>query len=299
VSNKIQRGLNSALYLYLLAVAIWGSTWLVITMQLGTVAPEASVIYRFALASLLLFLYARFKKFQLRFGAREHRLFASQGVLLFCINYILFYHAEQYISSGLVALICSALAFINIIGMRVFYAHPFSSRVFWGSALGISGIVLVFWPEVAGFDVGALGWTGIVMSCVATVSASGGNLVTVAQRRASIPLIPSMAWAMAYGVVFSLIYAVATGVHFEFDWSFRYVASLAYLVVFGSIIAFMSYLTLISRIGADKAAYVNVAVPVMALLLSALAEGFQWQTLTFVGVAMSLSGNLLVMSKPR
>ncbi len=290
--------MNSVFFLYVLAVAIWGSTWLVITFQLGVVAPEASVIYRFALASALLFGYARVKKISVRFDGVAHRLFASQGLFLFCINYILFYHAEQYISSGLVALICSALAFINIIGMRVIYGQPFARRVVLGSLLGMSGIVLVFWPEVTAFDANAMGWTGIIMSCIATVSASGGNLLSVAQRRASLPLIPSMAWAMAYGVAFSLTYALIAGVPFQVETTFRYVGSLLYLVVFGSIIAFFSYLTLINRIGADKAAYVNVAVPIMALLLSALAEGFQWQTFTYVGVTLSLAGNLLVMYRP-
>jgi drug/metabolite transporter (DMT)-like permease len=289
---------QSVLWLYFLAVVIWGSTWLVITFQLGTVAPEASVIYRFALASLILFIYVALKKQRLKFEFKAHRLFAAQGLLLFCINYILFYHAEQYISSGLVALICSALAFINIVGMRVFYGQPFARRVVWGSLLGMSGIVLVFWPEVAGFDAAALGWTGIGMSCIATLSASGGNLVSVAQRRASLPLLPAMAWAMGYGVLFSLIYAMSVGVTFEFDLRFRYVASLLYLVVFGSIVAFFSYLTLINRIGADKAAYVNVAVPIMALLLSSVAEEFRWQGLTYLGVALSLLGNLLVMYRP-
>lgn len=291
--------INSVAFLYLLAVAIWGSTWLVITFQLGCVAPEASVIYRFALASLFLFLYAKFKRLNLKFDRQTHGLLASQGLFLFCINYVLFYRAEQYISSGLVALICSALAFINIIGMRVVYAQPFAPRVIVGSICGVVGIVLVFWPEVAHFDSSALGWSGIVMSCIATLSASCGNLLSVAQRRANIPLIPSMAWAMGYGVLFTFIYAVIADVNFTFEMNTRYIVSLLYLVVFGSIVAFFSYLTLINRLGADKAAYVNVAVPIMALILSAFAEGFDWQTLTFIGVGLSLLGNIIVITKPR
>lgn len=281
--------------LYWLAVLIWGSTWLLITFQLGTVAPEASIVYRFALASFLLFGWAALRGLPLRFDRAAHTRFFLQGVFLFCINYVLFYHSERFISSGLVALICSGMAFFNMFGMRLLYGQPIAPMVALGSSVGIVGIIVVFWPEVRGFEAGHAGWLGIGLAAIATVSASCGNLVSVGQRRANLPVVQSTAWAMLYGTLLTGLYAVITGIPFGFDFSLRYLGSLAYLVVFGSVVAFMSYLTLIARVGADKAAYVNVTVPIVALILSALVEGFRWQAATFIGIGLSLVGNLLVM----
>ncbi|MFN4289606.1 MAG: DMT family transporter [Permianibacter sp.] len=288
--------MNAAIWgLYGLAVLIWGSTWLVITFQLGTVAPEASIVYRFALAAALLFGWASWRRLPLAFDRAAHGRFLLQGVFLFCINFILFYHSERFISSGLVALICSGMAFFNILGMRLVFGQPIKPMVALGSSVGIAGIVVVFWPEVTNFDAGTVGWLGIGLATAATFSASCGNLVSVSQRRANLPVVQSTAWAMLYGTGLTAAYAVLAGIPFGFDPSLKYLASLAYLVVFGSVVAFMSYLTLIARVGADKAAYVNVTVPIVALLLSALVEGFRWQLMTFIGIGLSLLGNLLVM----
>ena len=288
--------MNAATWgLYGLAVLIWGSTWLVITFQLGTVAPEASIVYRFALAAGLLFGWSWLRRLPLSFDRAAHGRFLLQGVFLFCVNYVLFYHSERFISSGLVALICSGMAFFNMLGMRLIFDQPIKPTVALGSTVGIAGIVVVFWPEVAGFAAGTIGWLGIGLATIATVSASCGNLVSVSQRRASLPVVQSTAWAMLYGTGLTAGYALLAGIPFGFDLSPKYLSSLAYLVVFGSVVAFMSYLTLIARVGADKAAYVNVTVPIVALILSALVEGFHWQPATVVGIGLSLIGNLLVM----
>jgi len=281
--------------LYLLAVLIWGSTWLLITFQLGRIAPEVSIVYRFAAASLLLFAWALIRRLPLTFDRAAHLRFLAQGATLFCVNYVLFYHSERFISSGLVALICSGIAFFNMFGMRLFYRQPIAPAVALGSSIGVVGILVVFWPEVRSFEPGHVGWYGIALASVATVSASCGNLVSVGQRRAALPVVQSTAWAMAYGTVLTGLYAVLAGIPFEFDFSLRYLGSLVYLIVFGSVVAFMSYLTLIARVGADRAAYVNVTVPIVALILSALVEGFRWQTATVIGIGLSLAGNMLVM----
>jgi drug/metabolite transporter (DMT)-like permease len=292
--------MNAAAWgLYLLAVVIWGSTWLLITFQLGVVAPEASIVYRFALAAGLLFGWALLRRLPLQFDRTAHLRFFLQGLFLFCVNYVLFYHSERFVSSGLVALICSGMAFFNMFGMRVFYGQPIVPGVALGSSIGILGIIVVFWPGVHGFEASHAGWLGIALAAIATLSASCGNLVSVSQRRANLPVVQSTAWAMLYGTGLTFVYALAVGIAFNFDPSLRYVGSLVYLVLFGSVVAFMSYLTLIARVGADKAAYVNVTVPIVALILSALVEGFRWQAATFAGIGLSLVGNLLVMQAGR
>lgn len=291
--------MRSTAFLYAAAVAIWGSTWLVITFQLGQVAPEASVVYRFAAASAVLLGWCLLTRRPLRFAASDHRLFALQGLFLFSVNFILFYHSERFISSGLVALICSGISFSNMLGMRLVWGQPIAPRVALGSLLGIAGIVVVFWPEVRGFAAGSSGWLGIGLAALATLSASTGNLVSVAQRRRALPVLPATGWAMAWGMGWTLLYALLTGVQFSFEFSPAYIASLVYLVLLGSVAAFLSYLTLIARIGADRAAYVNIVVPIVALVLSALVEGFRWQLATVAGMALSLLGNWLVLRRPR
>src|SRR3990170_7612690 len=101
--------MQSALF-YTVTCLIWGSTWLVITFQLGVVAAEASIVYRFALAALLLMLYALARRLPMRFTPRQHAFIALQGTFLFSLNYILVYLAEQNLTSGLVAIVFSMKA---------------------------------------------------------------------------------------------------------------------------------------------------------------------------------------------
>lgn len=285
--------------LYLGAVLIWGSTWLAITFQLGTVAPAVSVAWRFWLASALMLAWARAKGQPLRFQAKDHGFLAAQGAFLFSTNFVLFYSAEQYVSSGLVAVVCSSMVFMNMLGARLCFKTPIAREVLVGAVLGITGIALVFWPELKQFEGSALGLLGLSLAIAATASASGGNLLSARNSRAGLPLIAATAVAMLYGAVFVTLYAWLTGSTFTVDWSPRYLGSLAYLAVFGSVAAFGCYLTLIARVGAERAGYVNVVVPLVALLLSTFFEAFEWKLETVLGMGLSLAGNVLVLRRAR
>src|SRR5579864_6564490 len=142
----------SDLALYAWAVLIWGSTWLAIKFQLGVVAPAVSVAWRFAAAALMLMAYARLRRLPLRFDARTHAWLALQGLLLFGINYVLVYRSEQTLTSGLVALIFSLITFCNIVGLRLFFSVPVKPTALAGAILGVIGVALVFWPELANFS---------------------------------------------------------------------------------------------------------------------------------------------------
>src|SRR5205085_8814869 len=137
----------SNLQLFIAAVAIWGSTWLAITFQLGKVAPEASVFYRFLLASAIAFAYCLARRLPLRYSVREHLWIALLGVLMFSVSYIFVYYAEQFVVSGLVAVGYSASPLLGMIGMRLFFGTPMTGFLALGSILGMAGITLVFWPE--------------------------------------------------------------------------------------------------------------------------------------------------------
>jgi drug/metabolite transporter (DMT)-like permease len=289
----------STLRLFLVCVAIWGSTWIAITFQLGTVAPEASVCYRYLLAALVTFVYCRARGLELRFGVRAHAWFALFGALMFSGQYLFVYHAEQLVVSGLVAIGYSASPLLGMIGMRLCFATPMTPRVLVGSLLGIVGIVLVFLPEFARQEGGEQRMLGAAFVAAAVLIAACAGLVAHRNQRAKLPLWQTMAWAMLYGALLSLAVTRVEGKPFGFETSAAYVSSLLYLAVLGSVVTFAAYLTLIERIGPARAGYVGVTVPIVALLLSASFEGFRWQTLTYVGIAVSLIGNVVMLREQK
>ena len=283
----------SNLNLYAVTVAIWGSTWLAITFQLGVVPPSVSVVWRFALSALMLLAYAVWKRLPLRFSPRDHFWMALQGLLLFGINYVLTYLSEQYLVSGLVAVIFSLMIFLNIVEMRIFFGRPINRIGLLAAMLGVAGVGLVFWPELSRFAGVRSELIGALLALVAVSIASLGTMVATHNQR--LPVVQVNGFAMMYGASFVALYAAISGDRFAFDWSFPYVASLLYLALFGSVLAFGAYLTLMRRIGADRAGYTAVAVPIVALALSTLFENIHWQATMILGVGFSLAGNVLML----
>jgi drug/metabolite transporter (DMT)-like permease len=284
-------------FLYLVTVLIWGSTWLAIKFQLGIVAPELSIAYRFALAGILLLIFSSIRRLPLRFNWRAHSFIALQGLLLFSLNYFLVYVAEGYLTSGLVAIIFSLIIIMNIILGAIFLRNPILARVVLGAIVGLIGLSLVFWPELISFDLSSGRALGIGLAIIATVSASLGNVVSARNQRQELPVVQTNAFGMLYGSFFMLLLALFRGAQLQVEPTLGYLASLLYLAVFGSVIAFGSYLTLLGRIGLDRAAYVTVLFPIIALLLSTFFEDLQWGLLQLVGIALVLLGNLIVITK--
>ena len=284
---------------YLLTSLIWGSTWLVITFQLGVVPPEASIVYRFALAALLLMVYVLARRLPMRFTLRQHAFIALQGTFLFSLNYILVYLAEQNLTSGLVAIVFSMLILSNVVLGAIFLRAPIRPRVVLGGVIGVAGLALVFRPDLSGF-VGGSGWRlGLLLSVGAVLSASVGNILSARNQRAGLPVVQTNAYGMAYGAAVTLILAVVRGVPFTFDPTPSYVLSLVYLAIFGSVIAFGTYLTLVGRMGVDRAAYIGVIFPLVALLLSMMFEGLGLGVVGLAGVALVAAGNVLVLNRRR
>jgi len=281
--------------LYSITVLIWGSTWLAIKFQLGVVPPEASVAYRFALAAILLMVYVYIRKLPMRFKLQDHLFFATQGLLLFSLNYILVYLAEQYLTSGLVSVIFSMIIVLNVIFGAIFLRNPIRPRVVGGAALGLFGLIIVFRPEIATFDPADGRTLGILMCVGSVISASLGNIVSARNQRAGLPVIQTNAFGMAYGALFMFLLAIARGVDFTFDPTFAYVGSLMFLAIFGSIVAFSTYLTLLGRIGPDRAAYVTVLFPIIALILSTLFEGLSWSFSGIIVCNRRIDFNLLLV----
>ena len=276
-------------------VAIWSTTWIAITFQLGTVPPEMSVAYRFLLASLLLFAWCAIRGLPLRFSAREHGWLALFGLGSFGVGYVFVYYAEQHVVSGLVAVGYSASPLLGMLGMRFFFGTPMTRRVAVASVLGIAGIIIVFYPELARLQGSRETAKGALFTTISVLIATGGSMVAYRNQRAGVPLWQGMAWGMFYGAMSALAIGLASGKPPSFLATSAYVLSLAYLAILGSIIAFASYLTLLKRVGAARAGYIGVMVPILALLLSAAFEGFRFHALTWVGIGVSVAGNVLIL----
>jgi len=283
------------IWLYLIAVLVWGSTWFAIEFQLGTVEPEVSLVYRYLAAAGLLFGWCHYKKLNLRFSLRQHGWFVLLGVLLFGLNYVFAYRAQVYITSALAAIVFSTIVWMNILNARLFFGIRAGQRTLFGSMLGIAGIVVLFAPQIREIAFTDVVFIGSILAIGGAITASFGNMASQSAQKSGLPVVQSNAWGMLYGALFSAVFSAVAGHPFAFDWSVSYLVSLAYLTVFGSVIAFGAYLTLLGRIGAHKAGYAMVMFPVVALILSLLFEGLELNLSILVGTALVLAGNVFVL----
>ena len=283
------------LLLFLIPSLIWGSTWLVIKFQLGVVDPLVSVCYRFLIASLVLVIYCRISNLNLRYRAREHLLMGLQGFLLFGINYWLVYLAELQLTSGLVAVVFSTLIFMNILNGALILKSTIRLIVVVAAILGFLGIGLVFKQELLSFSLSNENSIAFLMAILSAFVASLGNISSAYNQKMKLPVTQTNAFGMLYGALLMFIISILIGKPFDFDMSFTYISSLFYLAIFGSVIAFSSYLTLLGKIGADKSGYVALIIPVFALILSTIFEVYQWDIFSLLGVLFIFMGNFLVL----
>jgi drug/metabolite transporter (DMT)-like permease len=281
--------------LFFVPSLIWGTTWLTIKFQLGVVAPEVSVVYRFALASALLFAWCAARKIPLRFEARTHAALMLLGFLQYGLNYVFTYLSEQTLTSGLVAVVFALMVVWNLVGARIFFGSRLTAPVAVGAACGLLGVTLVFWPEVSTVSGSHEQIGGMALAVVATLSASCGNLWSQRVYARAIGVAPSTAFAMMYSAIGLAIICAIRGIPFTFEATAGYLISLAYLAIFGSVVAFATFLTLLKRIGAGRAGYTSVVIPVLAMLLSTLFEGYRWTLLALLGLALVVAGNVMVL----
>lgn len=283
--------------LYLITVLIWGSTWLAIKFQLGIVPPALSIVYRFTIAAGILWFYTSFRRLPMRFSRRQHAFIALQGFFLFSLNYVLVYLAEGTLTSGLVAIVFSGIVITNVIFSAIILKDPIRLRVILGGLIGLLGLVFVFWSELRSFDLSSGRALGLTFAICATLSASLGNIVAARNQRSGLPVLQSNTLGMTYGTIFTLLLVLFQGTELTFDPSASYIISLVYLALFGSVIAFGTYLTLLGRIGPGRAAYVTILFQIVALALSTIFEGLIWNLQAVLGVVLILAGNVIAVSK--
>ena len=284
-------------FLYTTAVLIWGSTWIAITFQLGPVAEEVSVAYRFGLGSVALFAYAAMAGRRMRIPRESYGHVVLMGVLMYSGSYMLVYHATSLVTSGLIAVIFSLIVVSNVFFERLFFRKPLERRMMLASALGVGGVSFLFWPEVSSLDPGDQTIVGIALATGSVVIASLGNMVAIVNTARDLPVVAVNAHAMAWGCLSSLIIALLMGESINFSFDPAYVLSLLYLAIFGSAIAFGAYLALLKLIGSARAAYTSVLFPIVALAISTIFEDYHWSTPAVAGVALIGAGNWLALTK--
>ncbi len=285
------------LLLYAITILTWGSSWLAIKFQLGYVDPMASITYRFLLAAGASWLYCLYSGRLMRFGILDHGFMLLQGASLFCFNYLLIYICELTLIGGLVALIFSTIVVMNMMNGSLFLKNRFEFHMGLGACIGLMGMVFVFWPEISDFETGSENLIAVALALLGTFSASVGNIVSARNQRHGIPVIESNTYGMTYGALIMLTLSLITGQEFSFEMTASYVGSLLFLAFFATIIAFLSYLTLLGRVGVDRGAYASLIFPLVALGISTVVEGYQWSTYAGIGIALIVTGNLLILKR--
>jgi len=287
--------------LYFIVLLAWGSSWFAISFQLGDVAPQVSIAWRFLLASFILFIWCYARGLKLSFSWRAHSSWLLLGFFLFCVNYICAYFGTFYLASGLVCLIFSTLTLFTVFNGFIFFKKPIRLPILFGAIVGILGLSIIFSNEISNTD-----WSlesgivkGFLWMLLATFFASIGMLLSGQMQARKMPLVQSNAFSMLYGSLIIVTYVGFSDISFSFSTSYSYVISLIYLAIVASVIGFGVYLKLVGNIGADKASYVNIFTPTIALFLSTLFENYQWSWTGLVGVALIIIGNIIVLyTKP-
>ena len=275
----------------------WSPTWYVIKFQLGYVDPLVSVFYRFIAASIIIFIYLIIKNKKLRFSLNHHIWFLLFGICLYSLNYVFFYLSNTYLISAFPAVVFSTVVIMNILGEAFYFKKKPSLKTLIGATIGMVGIIIIFHDEIFNFSLTNGTHMGLFLALLGTFCASTGNMVHQRNLNNNFPLIETIAYAMLYGSLVTLLITQIKGTELLFEYSFSYIATLAYLSIVGSIFAFIFYLKLLEKVGAGRAGYVGVVMPVLALLISTIFEDLKWQVDLIVGLPILIIGAILVINQ--
>ncbi len=294
------KGIGGADLFALIACSlIWSTTWYAIKHQLGEVPPLVSVVYRFGLAAAVLFVWCLVTRQSLKLTPRQHLVVAAQGLFVFSLDYSFVYLAEGHVVSAVVAVIFASMSFVNLILFRVVLGLK-AARLAWaGSAVGLLGVAALSWGEAARTQMDPETLLGIGFGLAGVLTACIGNLFAAKSQAQEVPIAPATTWAMLYGSVGLALYALVTGERFIFEPTFEYVASLAYLAIFGSVAAFLLYYALARRTGYSFASYISALTPPIAMGISAVFEGARWGWEALVGLVLVVIGQYLLIRAPK
>lgn len=281
---------------FIIVTLIWSSTWIVIRDQLAAVPPSWSVSYRFLLAGVGMGLFALFRGVPLRLPPRGMLFAAMLGLAQFVLNFNFVYRAEHYLTSGVVAIVYALLLIPNSIMAWIIFRQPVSRAFIAGSVVAVAGIAMLLLREYRTASVAPDAvLLGVALSVAGLLSASAANVMQGMDMARRLPMITVLTWAMLLGSAMDALYAWATVGAPVMDWRPGYLLGVAWLGIAGSVVTFPLYFRLIQRIGAGRAAYTSVLIPVIAMLISTLWEGYRWTPLAAGGAALAIVGMAIAL----
>ncbi|WP_232492582.1 DMT family transporter [Novosphingobium kaempferiae] len=281
---------------FLVVTAIWGSTWLVIKDQVGSVPATWSITYRFLVACAGMFAFALVRRESLRLS-RQGMIFALLvGLAQFVCNFQFVYRAEMHLTSGLVAVFYALLMVPNAVLARVFLKQHVGPGFIAGSVVAMGGIALLMIHEYRTAPPEGAILLGLLFTCAGLLSASVANVLQAGPVGRAQPIVPMIAWAMFWGTLVDIGFSLATAGPPVIETRWEYLAGILYLAIAGSVVTFPLYFMLIRELGPGRAAYNGVAVPVVAMALSTLFEGYRWTTLAAGGAVLALSGLVIALA---
>lgn len=285
---------------FAIVTLIWGSTWIVIRDQLAVVPASWSVSYRFAIAGVALLAYAAYKRDRLPSDLRGLGFAAILGILQFTLNFNFVYRAEGHITSGLVAVVFALLLVPNAVMGRIFLGQQLGRQLLVGSAVAMIGVAMLFVHEAR---VAPRGATEVLVGCGLTLmgvmAASTANIMQGTATARAYPMSSTLAVAMLVGAAVDALFAWATVGAPVIELRAGYLFGIAYLGIMASAVAFMLYFGILRVIGPAKAAYSSIIVPVIAMLLSTMFEGYRWSVLAAAGAVLAMAGLVIALKARR
>jgi len=292
--------IRSVVIPFIIFTAIWGSTWIVIRGQLGIVAPQWSVTYRFVIAAVAMAAFAKWKGESLRLDRSGVLAAAFLGLTQFSINFNAVYLAERHITSGVVATVFALLLIPASLMAWALLGHRPSRRFAWSSVVAVSGIVMLFIHELREHpaDSGQIA-AGIGLTLFGMLGAAIANVAQARPEMRRYPLSVLLTWSMAAGAFIDGLVAFAMTGAPQVDPRPSYWLGVLYLALFASVLTFSLYYPVVRRIGPAKAAYSSVLVPIIAMAFSTWLENYRWTSLTVAGALLALSGMVLALGGNR
>jgi len=281
---------------FIITTLIWGSTWIVIRDQLGPVPAVWSVTYRYVIATAAMFVCAAVMRVPLGIGREGHLLGLAFGIPQFVLNFNFVYAAEQYITSGIVAVVFALLLVPNSALAWLFLKHRVSGRFLLGSAVAMGGVALLFLNEMRFSPASPRQVAiGIGLTMLGVLAASVSNVMQASRRFRAYPVVALLSWGMFYGMIGNFVVAALLGGPPVFEDRFGYWLGLVYLGVFASALAFTFYLRIIRAVGPGRAAYSSLLVPIIAMALSTVFENYHWSRLAAIGCLLALLGLFIAL----
>ena len=280
------------LLLYSMVVFGWSTSWLPLKWQLGVVAPEVSLLWRFLIAAMVMFVISIYLRQSLIFHWRTHLRLALLGLCIFSTNFAFFYHGGKGVASGLLAVVFSSASLVNVLMTAVLGRSRQRIAHLLAAMVGLTGVVCLFWPEL---QLSNTALTSLALCLIGTLFFCTGNMVSAACQKRGIPIFASASWGMLYGACYLASFSFISNHEFIIEPTAKYVLGLVWLALVSSVMTFAAYLSLIGRIGPSRAGYATVIFPVFALLISTVFESYTWSGLAFIGLGLVICGNVIML----